>query len=88
MKYLAADRPHSSIFKAKYYLYYRYLGILGTLFEKIFESLTDAEDREEGEAPSEKHISEKYKDKFNEIGKYFGNWVQLHNLNIDAPFDT
>jgi len=74
-----SDRSYSYILKTKYCLYYRYLGILGTLFEKIFESLTDAEDREEGEAPSEKHISEKYKDKFNEIGKYFGNGVHLRN---------
>jgi len=47
------------------------LGVLENLYEKIFESLTgaDEEDREEGEAKSDKHISEKYKDKFNEIGK-------------------
>jgi hypothetical protein len=36
------------------------LGILEKLFEKIFESLTGADGREEGEAKQDKYIGEKY----------------------------
>lgn len=62
----------------------RYLGILQNLFEKIFESLTgaDAEDREEGEAQSEKQMTEKYKEKFNEIGKSCNYKRNLNLLRI------
>ena len=44
-------------------IFYRYLGILDTLFEKIFESITgpDAENQDDR--------SDKYTDKQKEIGK-------------------